>query len=190
MTDSPTSVLIVEDDAPVRRFLADNLTADGYEVLLAETVRDAVRQLEYKRPDVVLLDVGLPDGSGLEVLRRTREADGIASRLDPGTPFLVLSGHAGEIDRVRSFETGCDDFLPKPFSYAELRLRVRAILRRTSARQSLGALRVGTLEVDPVSREVRVGGVRVELAQKEFALLRALAAEPTRVYTKVDAESR
>ena len=184
MTDSATSVLIVEDDAPVREFLADNLTADGYDVLLADTVRDAIRQLEYKRPDIVLLDVGLPDGSGLEVLRRTREADGIASRLDPGTPFVVLSGHAGEMDRIRCFERGSDDFLPKPFSYAELRLRVAAVLRRTRARQALGAMRVGTLEIDPVSREVSVGGVRVELAQKEFALLRALATEPTRVWTK------
>ncbi len=184
MTESPTSVLIVEDDQPVRSFLADNLTADGYEVLLAGSIRDAVRQLEYKRPDVVLLDVNLPDGSGLEVLRRTREADGVASRLDPGTPFLVLSGHTGELDRLRSFERGCDDFLAKPFSYPELRLRVQAVLRRTQRRQALGALRVGPLEVDPVTREVRVGGVLVELAQKEFALLRALATEPTRVFTK------
>ncbi len=184
MTPSLATVLIVEDDVPLRTFLADNLTADGYDVLLADCVRDAVRQLEYKRPDVVLLDIGLPDGSGLEVLRRTREADGIASRLDPGTPFVVLSGHAGEIDRVRSFESGTDDFLPKPFSYPELRLRLAAVLRRTRARQSLGTLRVGTLEVDPVSREVRVSGTPVELAQKEFALLRALATEPTRVYTK------
>ena len=145
MTESPASVLIVEDDEPVRSFLADNLTADGYEVLLAGCIRDAVRQLEYKKPDVVLLDVNLPDGSGLEVLRRTREADGVASRLDPGTPFLVLSGHAGELERVRCFERGADDFLPKPFSYPELRLRVQAVLRRTRRRQTLGTMRVGTL---------------------------------------------
>ncbi len=88
MTESPASVLIVEDDQPIRSFLADDLTADGYEVLLAGCIRDAVRQLEYGKPDVVLLDVNLPDGSGLEVLRRTREADGVASRLDPGTPSL------------------------------------------------------------------------------------------------------
>ncbi|CAA9472381.1 MAG: hypothetical protein AVDCRST_MAG38-1394 [uncultured Solirubrobacteraceae bacterium] len=184
MTDSPTSVLIVEDDQPIASFLADNLTADGYDVLLAGGIRDAIRLLEYKKPDVVLLDVDLPDGSGLEVLRRTRESDGVASRLDPGTPFLVVSGHAGELERVRCFERGADDFLPKPFSYPELRLRVQAVLRRTQRRQALGALRVGTLELDPVTREVRVGGVLVELAQKEFALLRALATEPTRVFTK------
>ena len=146
-------------------------------MLLAECIRDAVRQLEYKRPDVILLNVGLPDGSGLEVLRRTREADGVASRLNPGTPFIVLSGASSELERIRSFERGCDDFLPKPFSYPELRMRVQAVLRRTRTRQALGTLRVGTLHVDPVSREVRVGGERVELAQKEFALLRALATE-------------
>ncbi len=184
MTDSPTSVLLVEDDAAVRTFLADNLTADGYDVLLADSTRDAIRQLEYKHPDVVVLDVGLPDGSGLDVLRTTRDSDGVASRLDPATPFLVLTGHGSEIDRVRAFERGCDDFVAKPFSYAELRLRISALLRRSKNRQALGAMRVGTLEIDPVSREVTVGGVRVELAQKEFALLRALAAEPTRVFTK------
>lgn len=184
MTDSPPTVLIVEDDAATATFLADNLTADAYDVLLAESVRDAMRQLEYKSPDVVLLDVGLPDGSGLEVLRRTRAADGVASRLDPSTPFLIISGHAGELDRVRGLQSGADDYLPKPFSYTELRLRIEAVLRRTRARQALGTLRVGTLELDPVTREVRVGGERVELAQKEFALLRALAAEPTRVFTK------
>ncbi len=184
MTLTPATVLIVEDDALVRTFLADNLTADRYDVLLAESVRDAVRQLEYKHPDCVLLDVNLSDGSGLEVISRTRAADGIASRLDPGTPFLVLSGKAGELDRVRSFERGADDFLAKPFSYPELRLRLKALLRRTQERQQLGAMRVGPLEVDPTSREVRVSGVRVELAQKEFALLRALASAPTRVWTK------
>jgi DNA-binding response OmpR family regulator len=98
----------------------------------------------------------------------------------------VLSGRAGETDRVRGFERGCDDFLAKPFSYGELRLRVAALLRRSQERPSEGRLRVGELELDPVAREVRVRGVRVTLSQKEFALLRRLAAEPTRVFTKFE----
>jgi len=184
MTDAPATILVVEDDPSLRTFLADNLTADGHDVLVAETVRDALRELEYKRPDLAVVDLGLPDGSGLELLSRVREADGVASRLDPELPVLVLTGRAGELDRVRAFERGADDLVPKPFSYPELRLRLRAILARARPRKVLGRLRVGPLELDPPSREVRLRGARVALSQKEFALLRALATEPTRVFTK------
>nr|MBA2514839.1 response regulator transcription factor [Solirubrobacterales bacterium] len=184
MSDSSAAILVVEDDPVVRTFLADNLTADGYELHLAETIRDAVRVLEYKQPDLAILDLGLPDGSGLDLLQRVREADAAGSRIDPGLPVLVLTGRAGELDRIRGFERGADDFLAKPFSYGELRGRVRALLRRCRARAAGGRLRVGDLEVDPVSREVRLRGEGVRLSQKEFALLCALAAEPTRVWTK------
>jgi DNA-binding response OmpR family regulator len=181
--DAPT-ILLVEDDPVLATFLADNLSADGYEMVVADTVRDGLRELEYKRPDVAIVDLGLPDGSGLDLIGRVRGADGIASRLDPGVPIVVLSGRAGELDRVRGFERGADDFVPKPFSYGELRLRIAAVLRRTYERQGRGTLRVGDLEVDPAAREVRLRGRPVTLSQKEFALLRALAAEPTRVLTK------
>jgi DNA-binding response OmpR family regulator len=178
------TLLLIEDDAVLRTFLADHLTADGYDVVLAETLRDGLRRIEHGRPDAVVLDLGLPDGSGLEVLSRVRTADGIVSRLDPSLPLLVLSGRATEVDRVRGFERGADDFVSKPFSYGELRLRIAALLRRTRERRGQGRLRVGELEVDPDSREVRLRGRRIDLSQKEFALLRALAAEPTRVLTK------
>ena len=85
---------------------------------------------------------------------------------------------------MRAFERGADDFVPKPFSYAELRLRIAAVLRRTRRRSGLGQLRIGELELDPAGREVRLRGRRIELSQKEFALLRALATDPTRVLTK------
>jgi DNA-binding response OmpR family regulator len=184
VNDDPTTLLLVEDDPTLRTFLADNLTADGYDVLLADTARDALRLLEYKQPQLALVDVGLPDGSGLEVIRRVREADGVASRLDPSLPLVILTGRSEEIDRVRGFERGADDFVGKPFSYPELRLRLRAILHRAQPRRTQGRVRVGDLEIDPPSREVRLRGRRIELSQKEFALLRALAAEPTRVFTK------
>jgi DNA-binding response OmpR family regulator len=183
VTDS-TTLLLVEDDLGLRTFLADNLTADGFDVLLADTVHDAVRLLEYKQPDLALVDLGLPDGSGLDLIRRVRAADGIASRLDPGLPLVILTGRSSELDRVRGFDRGADDFVCKPFSYAELRGRMTAILRRTKPRAALGRLRVGDLEIDPPSREVRLRGRRVELSQKEFALLKALASSPTRVFTK------
>jgi DNA-binding response OmpR family regulator len=180
----PPTILLVEDDPVLVTFLADNLAADGYEPVVAETVRDGLRELEYQRPDLAIVDLGLPDGSGLELIARVRAADGIASRVDPSVPLIVLSARAGDHDRVRAFERGADDFVAKPFSYGELRLRVAAVLRRTLRRPGLGALRIGHLELDPAGREVRLRGRRVELSAKEFALLRALAADPTRVLTK------
>jgi DNA-binding response OmpR family regulator len=97
---------------------------------------------------------------------------------------MIVSGRTGELDRVRGFERGADDYVAKPFSYGELRLRIAAVLRRTRERRHRGRLRVGDLEVDPAAREARVRGQRVELAAKEFALLRTLADAPTRVFTK------
>jgi DNA-binding response OmpR family regulator len=184
MSDAAATILLVEDDPVLRTFLADNLTADGYELLPAETLHDGLRALEYGRPDLAIVDLGLPDGSGLELIGRVRSADGVASRLDPWVPLLVLSGRTTELDRVRGFERGADDFVTKPFSYGELRLRLVALLRRTRQRSGRGRLRVGELDLDPVSREVRLRGRRIDLSQKEFALLRALASEPTRVLTK------
>ena len=180
---APT-LLLVEDDPVVRTFLADNLTADGFAVLVADSLRDGLRVLEYDKPDLAIVDVGLPDGSGLDLVASVRAADRVATRLDPALPLLVLSGRTAELDRIRGFDRGCDDFVPKPFSYGELRRRIEALLRRSGERRGHGRLRVGGLEIDPASREVRVRGERVALAQKEFALLLALAAEPTHVFTK------
>jgi DNA-binding response OmpR family regulator len=184
MTADAATILVVEDDDATRTFLADNLCADGYEPLVADCARDARRLLETKFPDLAIVDLGLPDGSGLDLVQRIREADGVASRIDPRTPVVVISGRAGELDRVRGFERGCDDYVTKPFSYPELRGRLAALLRRSDFRPRAGRLRVGELVLDPASREVTVRGARTELSQKEFALLRALASEPTRVFTK------
>jgi len=178
------TLLLVEDDAVLRTFLADNLTADGYEVAPVKSLREALRALEERRVELAVIDLKLPDGSGLELIRRIRAADGLGTRLDPSLPLVILSGCAGELDRVRGFEHGADDYVTKPFAYGELRLRVAAVLRRTRERSQRGRLRVGGLEVDPVSREVRLHGRRVPLATKEFALLRTLASSPTRVFTK------
>ena len=184
MTDDASTIVLVEDDDATRSFLADNLVADGHDVIAADSARHGWRLMETKFPDLALIDVGLPDGSGLDLVRRVREADGVASRIDPQLPILVLSGRRGELDRIRGFERGCDDYVVKPFSYAELRARVAALLRRSQRRPGMGRMRIGTLEVDPPTREVTVRGDRVELSQKEFALLRALATEPCRVFTK------
>lgn len=179
-----TSILLVEDDPLTRTFLADNLTADGYDLLLAGTLADAVRELECHRPDLAVIDLRLPDGTGLELVRRVRTADGVGTRLDPAMPLIMLSAAGGELDRVRGFEGGADDYVVKPYAYSELRLRIAAVLRRSRARVHQGLLRVGALEIDPAARMATLRGRPVRLATKEFALLRTLAAAPTRVFTK------
>jgi DNA-binding response OmpR family regulator len=179
-------VLVVEDDAATAAFLADNLRADGYRVACAAGAGEAVRAVEARQPDVMLLDLGLGAGSGLEVLDRVRSADAAASRIDPDVPVIVLTGRSGEVDRVRGFARGADDYLCKPFSYPELVARVEAVLRRSVSRRQRGVVRVGDLTVDPSSRVVRVGGVEVSLSAKEFALLHALAVDPRRVVPKVE----
>ncbi|MCW3007699.1 MAG: two component transcriptional regulator, winged helix family [Solirubrobacterales bacterium] len=186
MNDAAFTVLVVEDDDTTRTFLADNLTADGYELIVAARVRDGLRMLERQYPDIAIVDVGLPDGSGLDLVRAVREADGTATRLDPSTPLLLLSGRADELDRVRGLEKGADDFLCKPFSYPELRARIGALLRRAERRRGATRVRIGELVVDPAARDVRLRGERVVLSQKEFALLRLLASDPGRVFTKLE----
>jgi DNA-binding response OmpR family regulator len=179
-------VLVVEDDAATAGFLADNLRADGYRVFCCSEAGEALRAVESRQPDLMLLDLGLGAGSGLEVLDRVRSADAAASRIDADLPVIVLTGRSGEVDRVRGFARGADDYLCKPFSYPELVARVEAVLRRSVSRRQRGVLRVGDLTVDPSSRVARVGGVEVGLSAKEFALLHALAVDPRRVVTKVE----
>jgi DNA-binding response OmpR family regulator len=178
------SILVVEDDEATSAFLCENLAADGFKVAAAGGAAEGLRALEVRHPSLVLLDLLLPDGSGLDLLDRVRAADGLASRLDPQVPVIVLTGRAGEADRVRSFARGADDHLVKPFLYAELLGRVGAVLRRAKGRPQRGVMRVGELTIDPLTRAVRLGGRAVHLSAKEFALLVALAEQPTRVYGK------
>src|SRR4051812_22711960 len=185
--DSQHSLLVVEDDDATRTFLAENLTADGFRVATASGAGEGLRAIEVRRPDLLLLDLMLEGArGGLELLDRIRAADGIGSRIDPSLPVLVLSGRAAETDRVRGFARGADDYLTKPFSYAELVARVRALLRRADGRPRRGLIRLGDLTVDPSTRSVRLGGEPVGLSAKEFALLQALAIEPTRVVSKAE----
>jgi DNA-binding response OmpR family regulator len=181
---SAPTVLIVEDHLPTRRFLADNLAADGYVTLEADCAQAGRQLMADARPALAILDLGLPDRDGLSLLRELRQPVGDAAPLDSHLPVLILSGRATEVDRIRGFERGCDDYLAKPFSYGELRARIRALLRRASMGSAVGRMRVGSLELDPLSREVWVEGQRIALSKKEFALLRALAVAPTRTYTR------
>ncbi|MBV9425784.1 MAG: response regulator transcription factor [Solirubrobacterales bacterium] len=184
MESAAATVLLIEDHLPTRAFLVDNLSADGFEVLEADCLAAGRRFVRTSFPDLAIVDLGLPDGDGLELLRHVREADRVAGCLDPDLPLLVLSGRSTDIDRLRGFDRGADDYMVKPFSYQELRARIRALLRRTRRRPGTGRLRVGALELDPVARQVWLHGVPVALSKKEYALLRALATEPTRVFTR------
>lgn len=177
------SVVVCEDDTVTLELLCDHLVADRFGVLPAPSASDALRLCRYKQPDLMLLDLTLPDASGLDVLREIREADGIASRFDPGLPVIVLTGRGADDDRVRGLEFGADDYLVKPLHYPELRARIGSVLRRRAERRD-GPLRVGELVVDPARRRVWLGRRSIELSAKEFSLLRVLATDPHRVFTK------
>ncbi|MFL5828205.1 MAG: response regulator transcription factor [Thermoleophilaceae bacterium] len=184
MTEDRKSLLVVEDDAATAEFLSDNLAVDGFHVATASGAGEAIRRMQVSAPDLLVLDLVLEDGSGLTVLDQVRAADGLASRIDPDLPVLVLSGRSSDVDRVRGFTRGADDYLVKPFSYAELVARVHALLRRAGSRRHAGVIRVGDLTLDPATRAVRLAGEPIELSPKEFSLLHALAQEPDRVHTK------
>src|SRR3954454_22009952 len=148
------TVVVCEDDDPTRELLCDHLTADRYRALPAPSASDALRLCGYNQPDLMVLDLGLPDASGIDVLREIR---GAGERFDPELPVLVLSGRSSETDRLRGFEAGADDYLTKPFHYPELLARVAAVLRRRNRRRQ-GPVRVGDLTVNPLTRRVEVGG--------------------------------
>ena len=185
MTEPRSTILVVEDDRHTRTFLADNLAADGFEPIGAANAREAVRLMETRYPDLAILDLTLPDRDGLELLKQVRESDGVASRIDPQLPMIVLSGRVGELHRLRGFDRGADDVIGKPFSYPELRSRVAALLRRSGQRPRTGRLRVGELMIDPSSREVSVRDARVELSAKEFALLECFMRRPGEVLSRL-----
>jgi DNA-binding response OmpR family regulator len=178
------SLVVCEDDEVTLDLLCEHLSADRFGVMPAPSASDALRLCRYNHPDLLLLDLTLPDASGLDVLREIREADGIDSRFDPRLPVIVLTGRSGDTDRVRGLDSGADDYVVKPFRYPELlSARIGAVLRR-QAYSKEGPSRVGELLVDPVRRRVTVGKKPISLSNKEFALLRVLASDPTRVFTK------
>lgn len=181
--DTLGTVIVCEDDPITRELLCENLTADRFDALAAGTAEEALRFCRYGDPDVLLIDLGLPDTSGLNVIREVRSAVGPAPPFDPFLPIVVLSGRGGGDDRVRGLREGADDYLVKPVLYEELLVRIRKLLKRRAAGRR-GPTRIGLLSIDTATREVRVGEREVDLANKEFELLRMLASEPRRVFTK------
>ena len=178
------SIVVCEDDELTRELLCENLAADRFDALPAPTAAEALRHCRYSHPDLLLLDLALPDAAGLDVLREIRAETAGAGRWDPALPIVVLSGRGADADRVRGLASGADDYLVKPFHYPELLQRIRNLIARRAEGARRGPIRVGALAIDPATRRVSVGGRDVGLANKEFELLNKLAAEPTRVFTK------
>ncbi len=177
------AVLLVEDELATRSFLEQQLSDDGFDVVSADQGSRAVELVERVDPDLVLLDVRLPDASGFDVCRRLREGEpGKAWNRD--VPIILVSERGDPVDRVRGFARGCDDYVVRPFVYEELLARMRAVLRRTAGPARRDQLRVGELAVDRLSRTVQVSGRAVSLSAKEYELLVALAEEPERVFRK------
>lgn len=171
-------VLIVEDDEETRRALARELSGRGYRVDEAADGRDALRRWEARRPDVVLLDLGLPDVDGRTIIGRIRR--------EAATPIIILSGRYAEAEKVEALERGADDYVTKPFGVDELHARIRVALRRAAgpAGGTDGRLTSGPLILDPERHEVSVGGRAVELTPREFEILRVLLTHAGRVVTK------
>ncbi len=167
-------ILVVEDDPRVRSLLAWRLEADGFDVAEAPDGRSALDLVPTLRPALVILDLGLPDLSGLDVLTELRSQGDM--------PILILTGRAGLTDRIVGLDLGADDYVVKPFSPAEVSARVRAVLRRSGL--GPGRLEYGELVIDATTREVQVGERVIPLTTTEFDLLWALASQPRRVLTR------
>jgi two-component system KDP operon response regulator KdpE len=172
------TVLVIDDDQAVRRFLRTVLSGQGYAVVEAGSVAQAIDQLRRVRPDVVLLDLGLPDGDGTRVLAAMPPDE-------PRVPVIVLSARGQEGDKVIALDMGADDYLTKPFGAGELTARIRAIVRRGAAPGggTPDVLEVGAIRIDQPRHEVTVEGKLVHLTPIEFKLLVELARQPGRVLT-------
>ncbi|UJR82905.1 response regulator [Sandaracinus amylolyticus] len=178
MSEARTRVLVVEDEPSMRRFLRATLTSHGYEALEAETAAAGMRMATQHNPEIILLDLGLPDRDGLDLTRELREW----SR----APIIVLSARGREDDKVEALDAGADDYLTKPFGTNELLARLRVAERhaaRSAADPSGTTLRVGPLKIDLPRHEVRVRGELVRLTPIEYRLLVVLAKNPGRVLT-------
>jgi two-component system KDP operon response regulator KdpE len=172
------TLLLVEDDDPTRLALRRDLVARGYRVEDVADGASAIGRWEARRPDAVLLDLGLPDMDGVDVIRRIRR--------DAGTPILVLSARGAETTKVEALELGADDYVTKPFGTAELHARLRAVLRRAAgpAADPGGRLMAGALVLDSVRHEVTVHGQRVDLTPREFEVMRVLMSHAGRLVTR------
>ena len=171
-------ILVIEDDPATRHVLARELVAAGYRVVEAEDAATGLERFAARRPDLVLLDLGLPDRDGTDVIRLVRR--------EAATPIVILSGRFEEREKVEALERGADDYVTKPFGIAELRARIKVALRHSAgpAGDAHGRLHAGPIEVDVERHVVEVAGRRVDLTPREFEILKVLLAHQGRIVTK------
>jgi two-component system, OmpR family, KDP operon response regulator KdpE len=169
-------VLLVDDEAAIIRFLRPALEANDFEIVSVGTVAEAIKRVAADAPDIVLLDLGLPDGDGKDVIRRAREWSDV--------PIIVLSAREREAEKIESLDLGADDYVNKPFNVGELMARIRTALRHRMQRKAeVPVLRVGDLEIDALRHRVMRGGAELKLTPKEFELLSFLTRHAGRVLT-------
>ena len=171
-----TRVLVVDDAAAILRFLKPALEANAYELICAGTVAEALKRIAAEVPDIVVLDLGLPDGDGKEVVKRVREWSDV--------PIVILSARDREVEKIEALDLGADDFVNKPFGVGELMARMRTALRHRMQRKAeTPVLKIGTLEIDSVRHRASRAGQELKLTPKEFELLSFLARHAGKVIT-------
>jgi two-component system KDP operon response regulator KdpE len=178
VSENEPLVLLVEDEPPMRRFLRTTLKLNGFRLVEAGSVREGIMSASTHNPEIVLLDLGLPDADGLELIREVRAWSRV--------PILVLSARGKETDKVDALDAGADDYLTKPFGARELLARIRVALRHAherEARSARTALKAGPLDIDFAKREVKRDGVALHLTPIEFRLLALLARHAGMVLT-------
>jgi DNA-binding response OmpR family regulator len=187
MNKVPPTILVVDDETTVREVVRKYLEHDGYRVIEAETGGQALAYLRDHRPDLIVLDLMLPEIDGFSITRSVRDSEGSGVlSVDHDIPIIILTARTSELDRIAGFELGADDYVVKPFSPRELSARVRAVLRRSSVTNTEDEkpITAGSLMIDPRSREVRMGERMIVLTAKEFDLLYFLARHPRQVFTR------
>jgi two-component system KDP operon response regulator KdpE len=171
-----TRVLVVDDEPAILRFLRPALEANGYDVVTAGSVDEAMKRIAGETPEVVVLDLGLPDGDGKDVIRQVRQWSDV--------PIVVLSAREREAEKIEALDLGADDFVNKPFGVGELMARLRTALRHRIQRQGETAvLKIGDIEIDTVRHRVTRAGSELRLTRKEFELLSCLARHAGKVMT-------
>lgn len=177
MNNSAT-IIAIEDEAQIRRFLRTTLASEGYQVIEAETGKQGLTEAATRKPDLIILDLGLPDMDGIEVIKELRAWSSV--------PIVILSARSQESDKISALDAGADDYLVKPFGAGELLARIRVALRHVSAAANgaeEGVFSVDELTVDMIHRKVTVSGVEVHLTQTEYRLLTVLINHSGKVLT-------